>query len=100
MAHVNSLSVPAYSDLTTHSPDTRSPYRRIHFPILQSQQGRRELFLPSAEDRPISPDTIMAASDLTRLAWPGCAFRRQDCSGRLRPYTTDASYKWLPALAA
>jgi hypothetical protein len=68
MADVNSLPVLAYSDLTTHSPDTQSPYRRIHFPILESQQGCRELFLPSTEDRPIRPETIMAASDPTRFA--------------------------------
>jgi len=62
MAHVpvNSFSVPAYSDLTAYSPDTRPPYRRIHFQILQSQQGCRELFLPSAEDKQTRLETVMA----------------------------------------
>lgn len=47
--HVSSLTnnapgnhpfVLPHSDLTSRSPDTRPPYRRIHFPILPSQQGR------------------------------------------------------------
>ena len=97
MSHVNHPSVPLHSDLTNRSSATRPPCRRIHFPLLQPQQGRRKLSLLSAKDNPIGLETVM--SGLARSGWSGWAFCHQSCSRHLWPQAVDARSKWLSALA-
>src|SRR5579863_5229513 len=70
MSYVIFPPVLPHSYLTIRSPDARPPYRRIHFPILPSQQGRRKLFLLSAEDEPSRLEAVV--SDLARFEWLGC----------------------------